>query len=97
MWVVALVSGMLTTVMNEIADVGRFAANSGDSTGKKAAGELATSMGFLEDIMKMFAEVIDFAYVAEQFFEDGQKAAAEATGEKKEASAFEKKCKPSVN
>ena len=97
-WVMTLVGGMLTTVMNEVTALGRFAANSGDATGKKAAGELATSMGFLEDIMKMFAEGIDFAYVAEQFFEDGQKAAAEAAGEKTaEASAFEKKCKPSVN
>ena len=97
MWVVALVSGMLTAVMNEISDVGRFAAGSEDEVGRKAARELATSMKFVEEMFRMFAEGIDFAYVAEQFFEDGQKAAAEATGEKKEASAFEKKCKPSVN
>ena len=91
MWVVSLVGSMLTNTMNEISTVGRFAANSEDETGKKAAFELATSMGFIEDVMKMFAEGIDFEFVAEQLFEDGQKA---AEGEK---SAFEKKCKPSVN
>lgn len=97
MWVIALVSGMLTTVMNEISDVGRFAAGSEDEVGRKAARELATSMKFVEEMFRMFAEGIDFTHVAEQFFEDGRKA-SEAAGEKKaEASAFEKKCKPSVN
>lgn len=91
MWVVSLVAGILTGTMNEISVVGRFAANSEDAVGKKAALELATSMGFIEDVMKMFAEALDFECIAEQLFKDGQKA---AEGEK---SAFEKKCKPSVN
>jgi hypothetical protein len=92
MWVVSLVAGMLTSTMNEIAEVGRFAANSESKEGKKAAYELAGSMGFVESVMKLFAEGIDFEYVAEQMFEDGQKAAESET-----TSAFEKKCKPSAN
>ena len=96
LWVVTLVSGMLTTVMNEIADVGRFAANSDDEVGKAAARELSTSMKFVEEMFRMFAEGVDFGYVAEQFFEDGK--ASKAAGEKKaETSAFEKKCRPSMN
>ena len=100
MWVVALVSGMLTTVMNEISDVGRFAASSEDEVGKAAARELGTSMKFVEEMFRMFAEGVDFGYVAEQFFEDGRKASeAASSGDKKkaEASAFEKKCRPSMN
>ena len=100
MWVVALVSGMLTAVMNEISDVGRFAAGSEDEVGRKAARELATSMKFVEEMFRMFAEGVDFGYVAEQFFEDGQKASeAASSGDKKkaEASAFEQKWRPSMN
>ena len=98
LWSMTLVGGMLTTVMNEITALGRFAANSENEVGKSAARELATSMQFIEDIMKLFAEGIDFEHVAQQFFEDGQKEAEAAAGEKKaETSAFEKKCRPSVN
>jgi len=92
MWVVSLVAGMLTETMNEISAVGRFAANSESEEGKAAAHELVTSMGFIESVMKLFAESIDFEYVAEQLFADGQKA-----GESETTSAFEKKCKPSAN
>lgn len=94
MWVVSLVAGILTNTMNEIAEVGRFAANSEDAVGKKAAYELAGSMGFVESVMKMFAEQIDFEYVAEQLFEDGQKASEAA---EPATSKFAEKYKPSVN
>jgi len=98
MWIVSLVAGMLTSTMNEIAEVGRFAANSDDEGAKKAAYELAGSMGFVETVMTLFAEALDFEYIAEQFFEDGRKAAeAAAAEEKAEVSAFERKCKPSAN
>lgn len=91
LWVVSIVAGMLTTSMNEIAQVGKFAAESGDAKGKKAARELAGSMGFIESVMKMFAEAIDFEYVAEQLFEDGEKASAAAENRVSE------KYKPSAN
>jgi hypothetical protein len=91
LWVVSMVAGTLTGTMNEISAVGRFAANSKDETGKKAALELAGSMEFIESVMKMWASAIEFEYVAEQLFEDGEK----------ESKAAEKqvleKYKPSVN
>ena len=93
-WVATLVGSMLTVTMNEIATVGRLAADSNDESSKKAAFELATSMDFIESVMKMFAEAIDFEYIAEQLFEDGQKA-AEASPQA--TAKFVEKYKPSVN
>jgi len=93
LWVVSLVAGMLSTAMNEISAVGRFAANSKDETGKKAALELAGSMGFIEEVMKMWAAAIEFEYVAEQLFEDGEKESKAAEA----AEQVSEKYKPSVN
>lgn len=91
LWVVSLVAGMLTSAMNEISAVGRFAASSKDEAGKKAAVELAGSMGFIESVMKMWAEAVDFEYIAEQLFEGGEK---ESKAAEKQVS---EKYKPSVN
>ena len=94
-WFISLVSGMLTSVMEEITAAGIFASNSEAPAGRKAARELAPSMPFIEDVFGLFNDSIDFGYVAEQCFEECKKD-AEAS-EAAEKAAYEKRYEPSAN
>lgn len=73
------VGGMLSVVMSELNDAGKGLVR-GDDNAKKAAFELAQSMGFIETVFKTWFETVDIQAIAEAIFEAGEEA------EKKKAS-----------
>lgn len=73
LWVTMIVGKSITSTLNEMVALMRIAAETGDEEHKKAADEMASSMTFVENVFKTFMESVDFRYVAEQLFADGEK------------------------
>lgn len=84
MWVAVQLGGMLAMVINEINDAGRGLVR-GDEAAKKAAFELAQSMGFIETVFKTWFETIDVQAIAEGLFEAGEEAEKNPTKPAKKA------------
>lgn len=93
MWVMSIVGNSVVTTLNEIVDLMRIAAGTGDEEHKKAADEMASSMTFAESVFKTYLSTIDTQYVAEQLFEDGLKAEKERLEEEAAAEAAKAKVK----
>jgi hypothetical protein len=93
MWATAIVGNSVVMVLNEIVDLMRIAAGTGDEEHKKAADEMASSMKFAESVFDQFMHTVDFKYVAEQLFEDGVKAESERLAEEAAAEAAKAKVK----
>jgi hypothetical protein len=73
LWVTMIVGNSIASVLNEIVALMRIAAETGDEEHKKAADNMASSMTFVENVFKTFMASVDFEYVAEQLFTDGEK------------------------
>jgi len=71
MWAAVHVGDMLAAVMNELNDLGRTALATGDVEAKKAAVEVAGSMGFIETVFRTWFDSVDIEAVAEGLFDAG--------------------------
>jgi len=76
MWVMNMLGDCVSSTMNEIVALARIA-EKGNEEEKNAAKEMAGSMTFLENIIKVFLNEVDIDYVAERMFEIGEKMAAD--------------------
>ena len=74
MWIGDVIGRSATDTLNEVLALMRIA-DGGDEAAKKAAKDMAGSMGFLEKVMMSFLNSVDIEYVAETMFEDGVKRA----------------------
>lgn len=79
-WVMMIVGNSSASVLNEIIALMNIAAESSEEN-KKAADEMASSMHFLEAVLKMFMASLDAQYIAEQLFEDGERMEKEREAE----------------
>lgn len=93
MWVTTVVGSGIACSLNEMVELMRIAAETGDEGHKKAADELASSMNFVEGWAKFFMSSIDFEYVAEQIFADGEQMEKERAEEEAAAEAAKAKVK----
>lgn len=93
MWVTTIVGNSAATTLNEIVALMRIAVETGDEEHKKTADEMASSMNFVESVFRTFMSAIDFEYVAEQLFADGEKIAKERAEEEAAAEAAKAKVK----
>jgi hypothetical protein len=76
MWVMNMLGDCVSSTMNEIVALARIA-EKGNEEEQNAAKEMAGSMTFLENIIKVFLNEVDIDYVAERMFEIGEKMAAD--------------------
>jgi len=76
MWVMNMLGDCVSSTMNEIVALARIA-EKGNEEEQKAAKEMAGSMTFLENIIKVFLNEVDIDHVAERMFEIGEKMAAD--------------------
>ena len=79
-WVMMVVGNSSAAVLNEIIGLMNIAAESSEEN-KKAADEMASSMHFLESVLKMFMASLDVQHIAEQLFEDGERMEKEREAE----------------
>lgn len=73
LWVTMIVGKSMASTLNEMVALMRIASETGDEEHKKAADEMASSMTFIENVFRTFMMSIDFEYVGEQLFADGEK------------------------
>ena len=93
MWVMGIVGNSAATTLNEIVALMNIAVATEDDENKKAADEMASSMSFLESVLRCFMGSLDFEYIAEQLFEDGLKIEKERAEEEAAAEAAKAKVK----
>jgi hypothetical protein len=72
-WVTMIIGKSITGTLNEMVALMKIAGESGTEEHTKAANEMASSMTFVENVFRTFFTAIDFEYVAEQLFADGEK------------------------
>lgn len=73
LWVTMIVGKSMANTLNEIVALMRIAVETENPEHKKAADEMASSMSFIENVFASFMSSIDFQYVGEQLFADGER------------------------
>ena len=81
LWVTVVVGKSTATTLNEILALMRIANESENEEHKKACENMAGSMNFVERVFTNYMTDVDFEYVAEQLFEDGERAEKERAEE----------------
>lgn len=94
LWVEKIVRGSVVITLNEIVALMRVAVGTGEADDKAAADNMASSMTFVENVFTAFVSVVEFDYVAEQLFADGQKLEKERREEFAAAEAAKAKVAP---
>jgi hypothetical protein len=92
-WATTIVGQSTAVVLNEIVELMRIAANTGEEEHKKAADDMASSMNYVETLAQAFMTEIDFKYIGEQLFEDGERMEKERAEEEAAAEAAKAKVK----
>ena len=81
LWVTMIVGKSIASTLNEIIALMQIAVETEDAEHKKAADDMASSMTFVENVFKTFMASIDFQYVGEQLFADGERTEKERNEE----------------
>jgi hypothetical protein len=102
-WCATIVGKTGVSVLNEVLACARICHESDNDEHKHAADEMAASMNFLENMLKVFLSEVDFRHIAEWLFEDGKKRVAEMKTQPQQAKDHEvpadwwKRFRPSDN